>query len=133
MSEFSNYLENKILNQTLIPATVTAVTPQPYLALFTSDPTDAGNGAEASWTGYTRVPVTFSTAVTGTTSNSTETVFPAISGNAPNDPTVISHIAIFDQQYSGNMLYHSPLTNNKTLYNTDTLTFNTGSITISLN
>ena len=41
MSELSNYLEDKFLDITLKGGTAFSV-PTPYLALFTTDPTDAG-------------------------------------------------------------------------------------------
>ena len=53
MSEMSNYLENALVNAVLrntsytSPATV-------YLALYTSDPTDADAGTEVSGTSYAR-------------------------------------------------------------------------------
>jgi hypothetical protein len=134
MSEFSDYLENAILAQTLIAGTETLnTTPQPYLALFTEDPTDAGNGSEAYWDNYVRVPAYFNPPSGGSTSNTAEIAFVPVEGNETNVPTVITHIGIYDASTDGHLLYHSPLTNNKTLYNTDTLTFNVGSITISLN
>ena len=59
MAAFSDYLEGAVLDATLrntsysSPSTV-------YLALFTSDPTDAGSGTECSGTNYARQSVAFS-------------------------------------------------------------------------
>ena len=41
MAEMSNYLENALINVTLRNTTYTAVA-TPYIALFTSDPTEIG-------------------------------------------------------------------------------------------
>ena len=75
MSEFSDYLENALINAVLrntsytSPATV-------YVALFTSDPTDAGTGTELSGNGYARTAVTFGSPSNGVTTNSADVTFP---------------------------------------------------------
>ena len=135
MSEFSDYLENAILDQTLGKTrTILDGGKTPYLALYINNPTDAGKpDAEAAWNGYVRLPVTFSPAQYGATSSINEIGFNPVSGLKEDGSTTITHIGIFDEVKNGNLLYHSALTNNKVLYNTDTLTFNVGAITISLN
>ena len=60
MSELSNHLENKFLEITLKGGTAYNVTTA-YLALFSTDPTDAGSGTECSWTNYARQAMTFGT------------------------------------------------------------------------
>jgi len=145
MSEFSNYLENKILNQTLIPATVTAVTPQPYLALFTSDPTDEGTGTEVTWGNAPSAfrqslsfdEVTSASAASGTTTTTSTTntiavAFPAYAPDSAGSTVTITHIGVFDALIDGNLLYYTNLTVNKTLSDTDVLNFNAGSITVTL-
>ena len=47
-------------------------------------------------------------------------------------PFVVTHIAIFDQEIGGHMLYHTPLTVTKTLSDSDVLNFNNASITVTL-
>jgi hypothetical protein len=60
MAEMSNYLENALINATLRNTSYTPPTTV-YVALFTSDPTDAGSGTEVSTAGtsYARQSATF--------------------------------------------------------------------------
>ena len=58
MAEMSNYLENALINVTLRATGYTAPTTV-YVALYTSDPTDADTGTECSGTSYARQAVTF--------------------------------------------------------------------------
>ena len=51
-----------------------------YVALFTTDPTDAGSGTEVSGNGYARQSATFSSASGGSTSNSSAIEFTASGG-----------------------------------------------------
>jgi len=127
MSELSNYLENKFLNITLNNATALTVA-QPYLALFTSDPTDAGNGNECAWSGYARQTMSFATATSGSAATDAAITFPAVAGS---DVTV-THMGIYDAATSGNLLYHTPLTASKTLSADDVMSFATGSATVTM-
>ena len=98
MAAFSDYLEGAVLDATLrntsysSPSTV-------YLALFTSDPTDAGSGTECSGTGYARQAAAFSR--TGATaSNSSAIEFPTAGGSWGT----ITHFGVLDASSSGNLL-----------------------------
>ncbi len=53
MAEFSNYLENKVLDHVLRNTSYTSPTTV-YVGLYTSDPTDAGSGTEVSGGSYAR-------------------------------------------------------------------------------
>ena len=98
MSEFSDYLENALINAVLrntsytSPATV-------YVALFTSDPTDAGTGTELSGNGYARTAVTFGSPSNGVTTNSADVTFPTATASWGT----VSHIGIYDASTSGNL------------------------------
>lgn len=139
MSAFSDYLEEGILQHTLrgnslpTPSTI-------YIALFSSDPTDAASGNEVTDSGYVRqdaakggtidsgwtAPATSSDGKM--TSNAKLVQFPPIA-----DGTVtVSHYAIFDAQTGGNMLYHAPFTVAKTLEINDVLSIDVGGIEIVL-
>jgi len=128
MSEFSNFLEDAIINATLrgdnsdLPNNVT-----PYLALFSDDPTDAASGTEMNWIGYQRMPVVFDAPTNGYTQNTDPITFPPSDGNHN-----ISHIGIYNAQTAGDLMYHTPLNSIKNLYDTDTITFNSGSIQITV-
>jgi len=139
MSAFSDYLEEGILNHTLrgqalsVPSTI-------YIALYTSDPTDAKTGDEVMDSGYLRqdaakggtiasgwtAPTTSSDGKM--TSNAKLIQFPPIA-----DGTVtISHYAIYDAQTGGNLLYHAPFTVAKTLEINDVLSIDVGGIEVVL-
>ena len=61
MAEMSNYLENALINATLRATTYTSPATV-YVALFTTDPTDANSGTEVTGGGYARTAVSFATA-----------------------------------------------------------------------
>lgn len=127
MSAISDYLENALLNATLrgvaysAPSTV-------YLALFTTNPTDAGTGSQVTGGAYVRRAITFGTPSNGTISNSAEVLFPVATANWGT----ITHVGIYDALSGGNLLYHGALTNSKTIQSNDQLKINAGDITVSL-
>lgn len=133
MSAFSDYLENKLIETTLRGGTYTGG--GVFIALFTANPTDAGTGAEVVDSGYVRqrahasvVSDGFTVPANGVTSNARNLQFPAI----VDAQTVVTHWGVFDAQTAGNLLYHAPLLNPKTLDPTDVLSFPIGSLTITL-
>jgi len=133
MAAFSDYLENTLINATLRGGTYTGT--GVYVALFTSDPTDAGTGNELADSAYQRQRAHTSVAsdgfivpANGVTSNARNIIFPAIVGAQ----TTITHWGIFDAQNAGNLLYHSSLLNPKTLDPTDVLSFPIGSLSVTL-
>ncbi len=127
MSELSNHLENKFLDITLKGATAYNVT-TPYLALFTTDPTDAGTGTECSWSGYARQSMSFGTISNGSVSSSGTITFPAVAGSN----VTITHIGIYDASSGGNLLYHTPLDSSKTLSADDVMSVASGGISVTL-
>ena len=111
-----------------------------HLALFTADPTDAGSGAQvstAAWPAYERqdaaqgaaISTGWTAAANGVTSNAKVVSFPANNGAAP---VTVTHVGLFDASSSGNLLYHSPLAQSKTLQPGDVLSFAIGSLQISV-
>lgn len=127
----SDFLENKVLDHVLgggdytRPATV-------YVALYSTDPTDANSGTELSGSGYARVAVTndatnWPAAVAGSKSNANAIEFPT----ATADWTQASHFGILDASTAGNLLYSGALTTAKTVLNGDVARFAAGSLTIS--
>ena len=127
MSELSNHLENKFLDITLKGGTAYNVA-TPYLALFTTDPTDAGSGTECSWSGYARQAMTFGTVSGGSVSSSGTITFPAVAGSN----VTITHIGIYDASSSGNLLYHTVLDASKTLSADDVMSVASGGISVTL-
>jgi hypothetical protein len=127
MAEFTDYLENKIIDHMLRnqaytpPSTV-------YLALFTTATSDAGGGTEVSGGSYARQAVTLSAASGGASSNSADITFP----QATADWGTITHVALMDALTGGNMLMHTPLDASKTVNNGDTFKINTGDLDVTV-
>lgn len=103
MTEKSNYLENALVDHITGNSTFTA--PTLYVALYTSDPTDADIGTECHGGAYAREVITFDAAVSGEAQNNTVVRFATATGSWGT----ITHIALRDAVTGGNLLYHSPL------------------------
>jgi hypothetical protein len=127
MAEFSDFMENKIIDHMLRnqaytpPSTV-------YLALFISAPSDAGGGTEVSGGSYARQAVTLSAASGGASENSADITFP----QATADWGTITHVALMDALTGGNMLMHTALDASKTVNNGDTFKINAGDLDITV-
>ena len=129
MAEFSNYLENALLNATLNATTYTAPA-NVYVALFTSDPTDAGTGTEVSGGSYARTAVSFATAsgTSGSIASDADCTFP----QATASWGTVGWIGIYDASTSGNLLYHTALDTAKTIDSGDIFKIASGSLTVTL-
>lgn len=127
MAEFSNYLENALINAVLRNTSYTSPTTT-YVALYTSDPTDADTGTEVTGGSYARTAVTFDAPSNGVTQNSGSITFPTATASWGT----ITHIAIRDAATSGNLLFHTPLDESKTVGTGDIFTISTGNLTVTL-
>ena len=130
MSAKSDYLETEILDHILGKGARDFTSPANlYVALSTTDPTDAGSGlAEPSGNGYARQAVSFNAASSGATANTAQLTF------GPCTTTTwgtITHFAIFDASSAGNMLYHGALTASKTIDVGDSLAVAAGDLDIA--
>jgi len=127
MTTLSNYLENEILDHILgtgaftMPASV-------WVALFTTNPTDADTGTELSGAGYARQPITFEAAVAGAAGNDALVEF----GPATASWGTITHIGIYDAVTGGNLLLHGTLAVPRVVGDTDKAIFVAGTLTISI-
>jgi len=127
MAEMSNYLENALINATLrntsytSPATV-------YLALYTSDPTDADTGTEVSGNAYERQSITFGSPSNGVSTNTAAIEFPQATGSWGT----VSYIGIRDASTAGNLLYHTALDASKTIATGDVFRVAIGSLSVTL-
>jgi hypothetical protein len=127
MAEMSNYLENALINATLrntsytSPATV-------YVALYTTDPTDADTGTEVSGNGYARQSVTFGAPSNGASVNSGAVEFPQATGSWGT----VAYIGLRDASSGGNLLYHSPLDASKTIATGDVFRISAGNLSVTL-
>ena len=127
MAEMSNYLENALINVTLRATSYTAPTTV-YLALYTTDPTDADTGTECSGTAYARQSITFGAPSNGVSTNSAVIDFPQAGGAWGT----ITHIGIRDALTAGNLLYHTPLDTSKTIATGDVFRVASGSLSVTL-
>jgi hypothetical protein len=127
MSEMSNYLENALINVTLRNTTFTAVA-QPYVALYTSDPTDADTGTEVSGGSYARTAVTMGAPSNGVSLNTADVTFPTATGSWGT----VGWIGIRDASTGGNLLYHTPLDVSKSITSGDIFKIATGNLSVTL-
>jgi len=130
MTALSNFAELKILD--LLFKNTAYTTPNAYLALFTSDPTDAGSGSEvASLYDYARIQIDNKTSAASAgsiTNNANITFAPANGGSFGT----VTHIGIFDASTTGNLLAHGVLSASKQIDDGDTFQITTGSLVISI-
>jgi hypothetical protein len=126
MAAASNYTENLALKFLLTSTTATRPTAW-YVALFTTNPTDAGSGTEVSGTNYARTAVTF-TVTDDTATNSAAVTFAAAGSNWGT----VSHIGVYDALSSGNLLFHGSVTTAKQIDSGDTFTISTSNLSIVL-
>jgi hypothetical protein len=119
LSDFSNYLENRLIDH-LLRATAYPVPTAIYVALFTTASSDAGPGTEVSGGGYARVQAGpglaaweatqggtagTSSGTTGQSKNVADITFPAPSANWGT----VTHFGLFDAVTGGNMLMQKQL------------------------
>ena len=129
MAEMSNFLENALLNATLNATTYTAPATV-YVSLWTSNPTDAGDGTEVTGGSYARTAVSFATAsgTSGNVLNDADVTFPTATASWGT----VGWIGINDASTGGNLLYHSPLDTSKTIDSGDIFKISTGNLSVTL-
>jgi len=127
MAEMSNYLENALINVTLRATSYTAPTTV-YVALYTTDPTDADTGTEVTGGSYARTAVTFAAPSNGVSTNSADVTFPTATASFGT----VTHIGLRDASTAGNLLYHTPLDTSKTIAAGDVFKITTGNLSVTL-
>lgn len=127
MAEMSNYLENALINATLRNTSYTSPTTI-YVALFTSDPTDAGSGTEVSGGSYARTAVTFAAPSNGVSLSNADCTFPQCTSTWGT----VGWIGLMDALTSGNLLYHTPLDSAKTIETQDIFKISSGNLSVTL-
>lgn len=104
MAQMSDYLETNLIN--LIFRNTAFATPGTvYVALYSTDPTDADTGTELSGNGYARKAITFGIPTDGVSLNTADVVFDP----ATLDWAAVSHVGIRDALTGGNLLMHKAL------------------------
>ena len=133
MANMSNILEVSLLNATLNGTSYTAVN-NPYISLWTSDPTDAETGSEvsASGTAYARVASSFATAsgTSGVVLSDADATWLTATGSGFGTVGWIGlHSAASG---SGNLMYHAALDATKTIDAGDIFKITTGNLSVTL-
>ncbi len=127
---FSDYLEIKVLDHVFGKAAYTM--PTAYIGLSTADPLDTGAGlAEPVGGAYARVAtaaVDWNSAAAGAISNANAITFT----QATASWGTVTHFAVFDAATGGNMLASGLLTISKAVGNGDTVKFDIGQLTATL-
>jgi hypothetical protein len=126
MSELSNFLEGELYDHVMRNLAYTAPATL-YLALFTTDPTDADSGAEVSGGSYARETVAFGAPTDGVGSNSSAVTFTTASAAWGT----VTHFGIYDAVSAGNLLFHTILTASKVVGDGDTFKVNSGDLTVT--
>ena len=123
----SNYLENALINGTIRGSSYTAPT-NVYVALYTSDPTDADTGTEVSGGSYARQIVTFAAPSNGVSVSNADVTFPQATGSWGT----IGWIGLRDAVSGGNLLYHTALDASKVIDTGDVFKINSGNLSVTL-
>lgn len=127
MAEFSNYLENAVINAVLRNTSYTSPTTV-YVGLYTTDPTDADTGTEVSGGSYARTSVTFDAPSNGVTQNTADLTFPTATASWGT----VTHIGLHDASSGGNLLFHTALDTSKAIDSGDIFKITTGNLTVTL-
>lgn len=140
MANFSNYLENKIvewLDGVAMPAAPTIL----YVALFSSDPTDANAGTEITSTitgAATRTAVanaawTVTTATTTLDAKIENNADITITNNSTNSTNVnATHFGVYNAATSGELLFHGQLASTVTITPGSVIKFAPNSIILTV-
>ncbi len=130
MDAISNDLENKLIDHILRDVAYTSPGTSIYIALYTTDPTDADAGTEVIGNAYARKQATsWDAPVNGVTKNSSAITFVAASGGAWG---IITHMAIHDALTTGNILFHGALDASRVINDTEVFEIQVGKLTVSL-
>ncbi len=127
MAELSNYLENELYDHVFRALDAPSIATV-YVALYTTDPTDADTGAEVATGAYARQSAAFTAPSDGAGDNSADVTFPTATASWG----LITHVGLRDAVTGGNLLMHSPLAVSKQVDTDDTFKFNTGDLDVSL-
>ena len=117
---------NKVLDH-MLRATASTAPAGNFAKLHTADPGAAATTAPSSVT--TRPAMTFSAASGG--SCALAATFPVWASWAGTSPETITHFSVWDASTAGTFLYSLALTASKTVQTGDTLTWSSGSVSLS--
>jgi hypothetical protein len=127
MAEFTDFLENKLLDHVLNNTSYTSPTTV-FVGLFTATPTDTTSGTEVTGGSYVRQTLSVSTASEGVVTSDADITFPQCTA----DWGTVVALGIHDAVSSGNLLMYTDLTTSKTIETGDILKVSTGDLTVTL-
>ena len=132
MAGLSRYLQRELLDHALKTGAYTPPT-NISVALFTAAPSDTGGGTEVSGLGYARVMhnawAAASDASPSVASNTGAVEFPAPGVGGWG---LVTHFALFDDEGTPNLLGWAALTVQKTINESDDVSFPAGNLEITL-
>lgn len=103
----TDFFETSILN---LARGISITAPQTmYLALFLNNPSDAGGGTEVDYTGYARMPITFSVPAPVTQGIGIENADTITFAKATQDVGDVTHVGVLDSATGGNMYVYNAL------------------------
>lgn len=102
-----------------------------FIALFTSDPGEAGGGTESSFGGYTRVSVARNGSNWIVSGNQAENANAVQFPECTSGSQTITHVGIMTASSGGDMLYYSAVNSSVAVATGVTLEFAAGAITIT--
>lgn len=125
MSAFpSNYVLDKINNQLYQGAAISLGTNR-YLALYTTNPTAANTGTEATGGSYARQSITFNASSSGVSTNSNTITFSSLAAGA------YAYYGVLDAATAGNLIVFGALPSTINANTGDTVTIAAGGISLS--
>jgi hypothetical protein len=134
MSQATDYTESAVLTGLVGGTSIALSAGKPFLALFTSAPTDAGGGTECSGGSYVRVQAgdvgqgDFGTPSGGSVTNASEFRW----ADATADWGTITHIALMSTITGGSMLIHGTLQASVVISNGDIFKIPASGFTITM-
>lgn len=126
MSTFpSTYSQDKI-NDAIYKGVNPSLGASRYLALFSTNPTAAGSGTEASGGSYARQSITFNASSAGVSTNSNAITFSSLgAGSYP-------YYGVYDALTAGNLVVYGALPNTINSNSGDAVTITAGGISFTL-
>ncbi|MFG6573209.1 hypothetical protein ACGYLO_16570 [Sulfitobacter sp. 1A13353] len=121
----SNYAENLVAKWLFTGDSATRPTAW-HVALFTSDPTDAGSGTEVSGGSYARKSASF-TVTSDMARNSAGVEFDAATASWGT----VTHFGVYDASTGGNLIVHGALTSSVAISSGDVLRFDAGELDVT--
>lgn len=124
-AELADYMEQEIMEHTFRNTAIFTPPANVYVALNTTDPTDANSGTEVTGGSYAReaVDTTSGWAAPGATGGSTNNVGAVTFTTATANWGTVSHTKLMDAVTVGNMYFHTPVDTSKAVNNGDTAEF----------